>query len=152
MSTVADWGHFDGDGVAAGHHLENVLGAPHDFADHEPVAGIGLRVDPDRGSHYVTFGLLAVDDDEVADPLLAEDLALAPVHEHRFVEQAGRVTSMAAHRLDGRVVQPDVSKRLGEEAGVEQMHGGVLGPAGVDVDREPVGGLLRIERLLVVVG
>ena len=101
---------------------------------------------------------------DAADPGRAPRAALVPrAHEHQ--EQADRVGAVALHELVGvldvaaalghplavgaqdlalveqlleRLVlldQADVAHRLREEAGVEQVHHGVLGAAGVLVDR-----------------
>jgi hypothetical protein len=60
-----------------------------------------------------------------------------------------RVAAVGAHDLDGVVEHAHVPHRLDEEARVEQVHDGVLGAAGVGVDRQPVGGLLGVEGAVV---
>ena len=49
----------------------------------------------------------------------------------------GALVEEARERL-AEIDQPHVAERLDEEAGVEQVHHGVLGAAGVDVHRHPL--------------
>ena len=50
------------------------------------------------------------------------------------------------------VDQPAVGHRLGEEAAVEQVHHGMLGPAGVLIDRRPSVGHRAVDGPVPVVG
>ena len=61
----------------------------------------------------------------------------------------GALVEQPRERL-AEIDQPHVPHRLGEEAGVEQVHDGVLGAAGIDVDRHPVLDLFRVEGRLGV--
>ena len=45
---------------------------------------------------------------------------------------------MTAHGFGGIIIDADITQHFGEEARVEQVHHGMLGAAGVDIDWQPV--------------
>ena len=104
-----------------------------------------MRIDAHRLGHEAFVDGAAGDRDPVARAFLAEDLALRSIDEHGLIEQTARVSAVRLHGGGGVIKNPRIPHRLGEEARIEQVHHGVLGAAGIDVDRQPVGRFLRIE-------
>ncbi len=147
---------LDGEQLAAGVHLQHVLGAAHDLAHDYVVAQTGRhrpRLDDlhPRGGELVALAP-AIGQNDVPLALRAQDLPLVAQAGHWLIELAGRVAAVVAHDTRRLIEQPQVAHDLGEEAGVEQVHRGVLLTAGVDVDRQPVGRLFGVERAAVVGG
>ena len=89
-------------------------------ADEHQVAahGVGAVFAPPYSSGLTTLPRLL----DIFSPSVAQDHALVEQPQHRLVE----------------VHDAQVAQRLGEEARVQQVHGGVLDAAGVLVDRQPV--------------
>ena len=87
---------------------------------------------------------------EAFDPLVGvDDVAAALGHLVSVFGDRALIEESGERLVDRQVAH--IARGLGEEAGVEQVHDGVLRAAGVLVDRQPAFGQLGADRRVVVV-